>query len=127
MVTAEKNPWHGLPLAIVSRLAKIPSPAPGQPELFALSGSGVLEECYTKAGFRDVAVRAVPVERHFPSTAEAVGAMKDSFPRLQILLNKLDDDNRALAWREIERQLSQFEGPNGFEAPGEWLIGVGTK
>jgi ubiquinone/menaquinone biosynthesis C-methylase UbiE len=124
---AEKNPWHGLPLAIVSRLAKIPSPALGQPGLFALSGSGVLEECYTKAGFRDVAVRAVPVQRHFPSTAEAVGAMKDSFPRLQILLNKLDDDNRALAWREIERQLSQFEGPNGFEAPGEWLIGVGTK
>ena len=80
-----------LPLAIVSRLAKIPSPAPGQPGLFALSGSGVLEECYTKAGFRDVAVRAVPVQRHFPSTAEAVGAMKDSFPRLQILLNKLDD------------------------------------
>ena len=125
--TAEKNPWHGLPLAIVSRLAEIPSPAPGQPGLFALSGSGVLEECYTNAGFRDVAVRAVPVQRHFPSTAEAVGAMKDSFPRLQILLNKLDDDNRALAWREIERQLSQFQGPNGFEAPGEWLIGVGTK
>ena len=51
--------------------------------MFALSGQGVLEECYRKAGFRDVAVRAVPVQRHFPSTAEAVRAMKDSFPRLQ--------------------------------------------
>ena len=81
--TAEKNPFHALPLAIVSRLAKIPSPAAGQPGMFALSGQGVLEECYTKAGFRDVAVRAVPVQRHFPSTAEAVSAMKDSFPRLQ--------------------------------------------
>jgi len=125
--TAEKNPLHGLPLAIVGRLAKIPLPAPGQPGLFSLSGQGVLEECYTKAGFRDVAVRAVSVQRHFSSTAEAVSAMKDSFPRLQTLLAKLSDADRALAWSEIERQLKQFEGPNGFEAPGEWLVGVGTK
>jgi ubiquinone/menaquinone biosynthesis C-methylase UbiE len=125
--TAEKNPFFGLPLSIASRLAKIPLPAPGQPGLFSLSGQGVLEECYTKAGFRDVAVRAVSVRRHFLSTAKAIEAMKGSFPRLQVLLNKLSDADRALAWREIEQQLSQFEGPNGFEAPGEWLVGVGTK
>jgi ubiquinone/menaquinone biosynthesis C-methylase UbiE len=125
--TAETNPFHGLPLSIASRLAKIPLPAPGQPGLFALSGQGVLEECYTKAGFRDVAVRAVSVQRRFPSTIEAIEAMKDSFPRLKALMDKLSDTDRELAWREIERQLSQFEGPNGFEAPGEWLIGVGTK
>jgi hypothetical protein len=95
--------------------------------MFALSGQGVLEECYTKAGFRDVAVRAVSVQRRFPSTAEAIQAMKDSFPRLQALMDKLSDTERELAWREIERQLSQFEGPNGFEATGEWLVGVGTK
>jgi hypothetical protein len=95
--------------------------------MFTLSGPGVLEECYTKAGFRDVVVRAVPVPRHFPSIAEAVSAMKDSFPRLQTLLAKLSDADRALAWGEIEQQLSQFEGPDGFEAPGEWLVGVGRK
>jgi ubiquinone/menaquinone biosynthesis C-methylase UbiE len=125
--TAEKNPFHGLPLAIVSRLARIPAPAPGQPGMFALSGPGVLEECYRKPGFRDVAVHAVLVPRTFPSIAEAVSAMKDSFPRLQTLLSKLSDAERALAWSEIEQQLKQFEGPNGFEAPGEWLVGVGTK
>jgi hypothetical protein len=95
--------------------------------LFALSGHGVLEDCYKKAGFRDVAVRAVPVRRHFPSLAEAIRAMKDSFPRLQPLMAKLSDADREQAWSEIEQQLTQFEGPNGFEAPGEWLIGVGTK
>ena len=72
-------------------------------------------------------LRAVPVQRYFLSIAEAMSAMKDSFPRLQMLLNKLSDADRKLAWDEIEQQLSQFEGPNGFEAPGEWLVGVGTK
>jgi hypothetical protein len=74
-----------------------------------------------------VAVRAISVHRRFPSTAEAVSAMKDSFPRLKALMDKLSDIDRELAWHEIERQLGQFEGPNGFEAPGEWLVGVGTK
>ena len=95
--------------------------------MFALSGRGVLEDCYKTAGFRDVVVRAVPVHRSFASTAEAIEAMKGSFPRLQILLNKLSDADRVLAWNEIEQQLGQFEGPNGFMAPGEWLVGVGTK
>ncbi|HXV78378.1 MAG TPA: methyltransferase domain-containing protein [Candidatus Binatia bacterium] len=125
--TAQKNPVHGLPLAIVSRLTKVPLPAPGQPGLFALSGQGVLEECYTKAGFHDVAVRAFSVQRRFPSIAEALSSMKESFPRLQTLLTKLSDADRELAWSEIEQQLSEFDGPNGFNAPGEWLIGVGTK
>jgi len=125
--TAEKNPFHGLPLSIVSDLEKLSLPAPAQPGMFALSGQGVLEDCYTKAGFRDVTVRAVAVQRHFPSTVEAIEAMKGSFPRLQTLLTKLGDADRVLAWSEIEQQLNQFEGPNGFEAPGEWLVGVGTK
>ena len=125
--TAEKTPFHALPLAIANRLASLPLAGPRQPGMFALSGQGVLEECYMKAGFRAVAVRVVSVQRHSRSTADAVSAMKDSFPRLQTLLTKLSDADRALAWSEIEQQLRQFEGPNGFEAPGEWLVGVGTK
>lgn len=31
------------------------------------------------------------------------------------------------AWTEIQRDFSQFESPNGFEAPGEVLNDVGTK
>ena len=95
--------------------------------MFTLSGERVLEDCYTKAGFRDVSVLPISIERQFASTAEAIKGMKESFPRLQALLKKLNETERQIAWSEIEQQLSQFEGPSGFEAPGEWLIGVGTK
>lgn len=123
--TAEKNPFHAIPLSIASRLAKIP--LPGQSGLFVLSGQGVLEDYYKKAGFRDAAVRQVSVQRRFASTAKAIEAMKDLSPRLQVFLKKLSDADRALALHEIEQQLSQFEGPNGFEVSGEWLVGVGSK
>jgi len=125
--TAEKNPYHALPLVIASRLAKIPFSPAGEPGMFTLSGERVLEDCYTKAGFRDVSVLPISIERQFASTAEAIKGMKESFPRLQALLKKLNETERQIAWSEIEQQLSQFEGPSGFEAPGEWLIGVGTK
>ena len=42
-------------------------------------------------------------------------------------MNRLSDAERELAWTEIEQELRPFEGPNGFEAPGEVLIAAGTK
>jgi SAM-dependent methyltransferase len=125
--TAEKNPFHGLSLAVVRRLGRMPSPAQGQPGMFALGGPGVLENTYKQAGFLDATVHAVSASRRFPSTAEAIRTLRDSFLRLQDLMAQLNDADRELAWAEIEQQLRQFEGPNGFEAPGEVLIGVGTK
>ena len=40
---------------------------------------------------------------------------------------QLSNAERELARAEIEQQFSRFEGPNGFKAPGEVLIGVGSK
>lgn len=37
------------------------------------------------------------------------------------------ESEREQAWVEIEHQLSRFEGSEGIEMPGEFLIGVGTK
>ena len=69
----------------------------------------------------------MPTQWRFPSTAEAVRFMKDSYSGLRHLMTQLSETERELAWTEIEQKLSQFEGPNGFEAPGEVLMGVGTK
>lgn len=124
--TEEKNPYRGVPLAIVHRIGNNLTEEPGL-RLFALGKPGVLEETFRAAGFLDVAVHTVPTQWRFPSTAEAVRFMKDSYPGLTHLMTQLSETERELAWTEIEQQLSQFEGPNGFEAPGEVLMGVGTK
>ena len=124
--TEEKNPYRGVPLAIVRRIGNNLTEEPGL-RLFALGKPGVLEETFRAAGFLDVAVHTVPTQWRFPSTAEAVRFMKDSYLDLQHLMTQLSETERELAWTEIEQQLSQFEGPNGFEAPGEVLMGVGTK
>jgi ubiquinone/menaquinone biosynthesis C-methylase UbiE len=118
--TAEKNPYQGIPLTVVSALGSLPPP------MFALGDSGVLANLFLAAGFVDVAVHAVTARRRLPSTAEVIQRLKDaSF--LRGSLAKLQDTDRERAWVEIEQQFRRFETPNGFEAPCEYLVGVGSK
>jgi SAM-dependent methyltransferase len=123
----ERNPYREIPIAIIRRLGNIPPPAPGEPWMFALGGPGILDDTFNRAGFVDVSVRAVPIQRRSPSAADSIRSMRNSAGDLRELMSRLNDADRELAWAEIEQQLHQFEGPRGFEAPGEMLIGVGTK
>ena len=124
---AEKNPHHGIPFAIIRRLGNIPPPAPGEPWMYALGDPGALEDVYRQAGFLNLSVQEVPIKRRSPSAADAVGNMRKGAGDLRELMNQLNKADRELVWAEIEEQFRRFEGPNGFEVPGEVLIGVAAK
>jgi ubiquinone/menaquinone biosynthesis C-methylase UbiE len=125
--TLEKNPHHGIVFGIVQRLGSIPPPAPGEPWMYALGNPGTLEDVYRQAGFLNVSVQALPIQRRFASAGEATGRMRNSAGDIRELMSRLDEADHERAWGEIEAQLRRFEGPNGLEVPGEVLIGVGTK
>ncbi len=117
--TAEKNPYQGVPSAILQGLgSKVPS-------LFALGEPGMLEDAFRKGGFPSVAVHTVSLQRRFPSSAEYVRSLQDT-PFAPIMA-KLPDAERQQAGAEIEQRISQLKGSNGLELSGEVLIGVGTK
>lgn len=124
----EKNPYLGIPLAVVRRRVKIPSPAAVRPGAFALAQREVIEDVYRRAGLHVIHVQAVSLRRHFRYVAEAVDALKEFSPFfLRDLVAKLSAIERDLVWSEIEDRLGQFRTPDGLEVPGEALIGVGTK
>lgn len=125
--TVERNPYRGIPCAIIRRLGNISPPAPGEPWMFALGDPGALEDVYSRAGFLNVSVHAVPIQRRFPSAADAIRTMRNSAGDLREIMSQLNQAKRETAWAEIEQELRQYEGPNGFEAPGEVLIAAGTK
>jgi ubiquinone/menaquinone biosynthesis C-methylase UbiE len=124
---AERNPHHGIPFAIIRRLGNIPHPAPGEPWMYALGDPGVLEDVYSRAGFLNVSVRAVPIQRRLPSAVAAVENLRKGAGDTRELMNRLNEADRERAWAEIAEQFRRFEGPNGLDIPGELLIGVGTK
>jgi ubiquinone/menaquinone biosynthesis C-methylase UbiE len=123
----DKNPCRGVPLTIFRRFGADFSVAPGLRLMFALGAPGILEKTFRASGFLDVAVHTVPTRWRFASPAEVIRLTKNSFPGLERITAQLSDADRERALKEIGRELSQFEDPNGFEAPGEVLIGVGTK
>jgi SAM-dependent methyltransferase len=122
-----KNPYHGIVHETVRRLGKIPPPAPGEPWMYALGDPGALEGLYSEAGILNVSVHSAPIPRRFQSAAAAVGNMRKGAGDIREFMSRLNDTDREQAWTEIEEQFRRFEGPNGFEVPGEVLIGVGMK
>ena len=123
----EKNPFWEIFHKTVRRLGNIPPPAPGEPWMFALGEPGALEDLYRQADFLNVSVRAAPILRRSLSAAAAVENMRKGTGDIRELMSRLNEADRERAWVEIAEQFKRYEGPNGFEIPGEVLIGVGTK
>jgi SAM-dependent methyltransferase len=125
--TPENNRFFSIPVGIIRRRAQLPPPLPGQPGPFSLGAPGVLEQAFRQAGFDGVETRVVPSPLRLRSAAECVRFERESFGALHQMLAGLSEADRAAAWDEIEAELRQFEGPNGFEGPCELVVGVGVK
>ena len=125
--TPERNPFFSIPVSIIRRRAGLPAPAPGLPGPFSLGQPGALEATYEEAGFREPEVRAVDAPVRFSSAAECVRFERESFGALHAMLAAVPEDERHQVWAEIEEELRQFEGPDGFVGPCELLVGAATK
>ncbi len=122
----ERNPAFALPLAIARRHAALPPDAPGQPGIFALGDEGHLADAFADAGFAEVRVHRAGVMFRAPSAREFAAWRMTTGP-FAAAMAAMDDATRPQALAEIVTALRQFEGDGGFMAPGEALIGVGTK
>ena len=120
--TPERNRFFSIPVSIIRRRAGLPAPAPGLPARSASASPGVLEAAYDDAGFREAEVRTVDAPVRFPSAAECVRFERESFGALHAMLATVPEDERHEAWAEIEDELRQFEGPDGFVGPCELLV-----
>jgi ubiquinone/menaquinone biosynthesis C-methylase UbiE len=125
--TAEHNAFFAIPISIIRRRAQLPPPAAGQPGPFSLGDAGVLEAAYRQAGFREITIQTVAAPVRMASVAAYLRFARESFGALHQMLAGLSEAEREAAWDEIARELSQFEGPEGFVGPCEMIIGVGVK
>lgn len=125
--TPDKNPWISIPAMTAMKHAQIPPPQPGMPGLFSLSPPGVLEGFFRAAGFQEVETHHASAVIRLSSSGECVEFLHDVAGALHTMLASLSKDEQQNTWAEMEQALTQFEGPNGFEAPSESIIGAGLK
>jgi SAM-dependent methyltransferase len=122
--TAEKNGFVSVPFSVIARRTNLPQPLPGHPGPFSLGGAGVLHAAFEQAGFRDIVICSVAAPLHMNSAEECLRFEKESFGALHQMMASLDETERKAAWGEIERELHQYYGPNGFEAPCDLIVGA---
>jgi ubiquinone/menaquinone biosynthesis C-methylase UbiE len=125
--TPEKNTFFSVPVSIIRNRAKLPPPLPGQPGPFSLGAEGVIEKAFSLAGFINVKSELVDSPLKLPSASECVRFERESFGALHQMLSSLPDDEKALVWEEIEKELQKFESENGFTGPCEMLVAVGER
>ncbi|GCE07255.1 class I SAM-dependent methyltransferase [Dictyobacter aurantiacus] len=119
----EKNPLFSVPLAIGSTYAR--GEASSRPDPFALSDPGIFERDLAEAGFSDVATYALPFQSQY-SSLDAF--LQSTGNRLTAgVMEQLNQQEQQHLLEEVRQALSQFEGPQGFVAPAEMLLGVGSK
>ena len=127
LTTPDKNLWLSIPAVVARKYAQLPPPQPGQPGLFSLGSPGVFEDAFKAGGFRDVEIHKISIPLRLSSASECASLVQDIAGGIHTILSLLDENQQQEAWAEIEQELQQLEGPDGFESPSEILVGAGSK
>lgn len=119
----EHNPLFALPLAIVAKYAGGASSP--RPDPFVISEPTVFERELREAGFAEVITRVLPFQSHYASLD---AFLQSTASRLTAgVMGQLSQQKQQHLLEEVREALSQFEGPHGFVAPAELLLGAGSK
>lgn len=127
LTTADKNLWLSIPATIARKHAQLSPPPPGQPGLFSLGSPRIFEDSFQAAGFHDIEIHKASIPLRLSSASECATLVHDIAGAIHTILSPLDENQQREAWDEIEQELQQLEGPDGFESPSEVLIGAGSK
>jgi len=125
--TPATNPFMVKPMQILLRHAGKAPPPPGQPGIFSLGASGVIERLFTDCGYVGVEQRTFAIPLRMPSATQALEMMREAFGAYRAVVSDAPEAVRVAAWAEVARTLESFEGVTGFEAPAEVLVAAATK
>jgi SAM-dependent methyltransferase len=115
------NPWATIPMRTLIEHGH--QPAPPGPGMFALAAPGRLAELLDAAGFLDVAVEAVALERSYPSVDAFVEESLDLSRIFREALAGLTEPDRIGALRTLGELLGAFTAADGsVRLPGRSLV-----
>lgn len=107
------NPWASVPREAVEALGVLPPPDPTAPGPFSLSGDGVLAELLGEAGFVDVTIDTVAVDRGYDEFEAFLDETLDLSHVFATAWAKLDDDQQATLIADLEARVAPLTAPDG--------------
>lgn len=125
--TPANNPFMAQPMAILLRHAGKSPPAPGQPGIFALGATGLLEDLMKDNGFAGVETKIVSARLALPSASDALRLLQEAAGAYRAVVAGLGDEAKSKAWDEVHDRLMLFEAGGRFETELELIIGSGAR
>jgi SAM-dependent methyltransferase len=117
------NPWATIPSRVMVALGHVPPPDPSAPGMFTLAADGVLRDLLEGAGFQDVVVTAVGLERRYDALERFIGDTIDMSPTFGATFQELDGDRQAEAVAAITAAAQPFVAADGSVLlPGRSLV-----
>jgi ubiquinone/menaquinone biosynthesis C-methylase UbiE len=122
-----RNPWAQIPSAALLELGHIEPPDPDAPGPFALAADGRLAELLDDAGFTDVEVVPVTLERHYASARDIVAESLNCSPSFGTTYRQLTDEQQAEVAAHMVAAAAAYSAPDGsVMLPGVSLVARAT-
>jgi ubiquinone/menaquinone biosynthesis C-methylase UbiE len=123
----ERNPWTTIPSRTLIDLGYTSPPDPNAPSMFALAAAGRLRELLEEAGFVEIEVDSVQLDRMYESVAEWLEETYDLSVMFAEVYDALDDGER----REVAEKVASLAAPHaqadgGLLLPGRSLVAVAS-
>lgn len=123
---AERNPWAAIPSRAMVALGHAPPPDPDAPGMFTLAPAGKLQSLLQGAGFIEVEVQAVAIERRYDQLERFIEETVDMSPTFSARLRELEPPAQDAVRARIEADAEPFQQPGGgVLLPGSSLVAIG--
>jgi SAM-dependent methyltransferase len=123
----QHNVWATAPNTALVELGLVQPPDPDAPGMFALAAPGVLGDMLESAGFTDVLVESVEIERTYRDLDEYLAELFDLSQAFKRAVDGLSVAQRAGVRRDIADLLTPFtEADGSLLLPGRSLAAVAS-
>jgi ubiquinone/menaquinone biosynthesis C-methylase UbiE len=124
---AERNPWATIPGRALIELGHSEPPDPNAPGMFTLGDDGMLAELLESAGFTEVTIRPVAVERHYEELDRYIEETVDMSPIFSTTFKELSAEAQDEVRARITAGARPFVAADGsVTLPGSSLVAVAT-
>jgi SAM-dependent methyltransferase len=123
----ERNPWATIPNRVMVELRHLPPPDPEAPGMFTLAAEGSLQELLEAAGFVDVAVGAVSIERRYDAIEHYIQDTVDMSSVFGARWGELEPADRDEVQAQVRAGAERFVTPGGTVVlPGRSLVAAAS-
>ena len=119
---AEHNPWMTIPRQALVEAGHLEPPDPALPGPFRLAEPGRLGELLDEAGFTDVVVDALDLERRYPDAAAYLAGQVAISSVGGSVWSQLSQAQRDAVTERVAELVEPHRGPDGVTLPARTLV-----